>query len=95
MSQLPKDRIIKIEFEFLLPVSATQDEIAEWVSFETGSGSMSCANPLCDNELEFWGKRPVLTDTYLQGRTIESNRRQIPVGITTVDVQYIREPVIS
>jgi hypothetical protein len=91
MPNLPAGRIIEIKFEFRLPVDATNEEIAEWVSFATGSGTISLANPLYGRLLEYWDKRPVLTDTFTQGREVETNRRALPGGVTVVDVQYVRE----
>lgn len=59
MSKLPRSRIIKIEFEIALPMSATHEEIDDWVAYCLGSGS--CGPELAGYELDPIAP-PVLTD---------------------------------
>ena len=61
---LPKSRVIEVTFSFVLPVSATFDQIDEWVEFELKHyGSMEGDNPLGNFDLEAVSS-PILTDTY-------------------------------
>lgn len=63
MAVLPKSRIIKVQFEVALPISASRDEIEEWITFECGRcGAMSCANHLSEYAPEAISA-PILTDT--------------------------------
>jgi len=59
---LPKSRLVKVEMMIALPISATYDQIEDWIAFECGrSGSMDGDNPLINYEPEAI-LRPVLTD---------------------------------
>lgn len=63
MNLLPKSRLIKIEMTIALPVSATLDQIDEWVRMECGHyGGIDMDNPLVHHEPEAISA-PVLTDT--------------------------------
>lgn len=60
---LPKSRIVKVEMLVALPISATKDQVEEWISLECGhSGGMSGDNPLGNFSPEAISA-PVLTDT--------------------------------
>lgn len=60
---LPKSRLVKVEMTIALPISATLDQVEEWVNMESGArGSMSGDNPLADFDIEAISP-PVLTDT--------------------------------
>ncbi len=60
---LPKSRVIEVTFSFALPVSATRDEVEEWVEFELKHyGCMEGDNPLGNFDLEALGS-PILTDS--------------------------------
>lgn len=63
MSLLPKSRIVKVEMMIALPISATKEQIDEWIAMECGhSGSMETDNPLVAYEPEAISA-PMLTDT--------------------------------
>jgi len=59
---LSKSRIVKVEFELALPISASYEQVDEWVRYETGGGSISTENPLIDHEIECI-RPPTLTDS--------------------------------
>lgn len=64
MAVLPKSRVIKVEFQIALPVSATEDEVEEWIHMECGhAGSISMNNPLINHSPEILGEL-LLTDTW-------------------------------
>lgn len=59
---LPKSRVVTVTFLFAMPVTATKDQVMEWVAFELGhGGAMEADNPLDDFELEALGE-PILED---------------------------------
>ncbi len=89
---LRKGRLIKIEFEFALPANAPKEQVAEWVAFELGNGSMQTANPLFGHDLEFWHSLPVLTDTEMTGRIEDFGHEPTENGVR-FGRRYVREPV--
>lgn len=69
MNLLPKSRIVKVEMLVALPISATLDQIEEWITFECGKcGGMTLTNPLSEHSVEAIND-PILTDT---GRHLHS-----------------------
>lgn len=91
MTTLPEGRLIKVEFELRLPIAATKEQVAEWVTFCIGGGSIQGDNPLSDHDLDYWVARPILTDTYLRGREERGPETPIPGGVSYA-VRHIREP---
>lgn len=60
---LPKSRLVEVTFSFVMPITATRDQVEEWVSFELGySGAMEMDNPLDNFDLEALTE-PVLRDS--------------------------------
>ncbi len=60
---IPKSRLIEVTFSFVVPVTATREQVEEWVAFELGySGAMESDNPLESFGLEALTD-PVLSDT--------------------------------
>lgn len=61
--QLPRGRVIAVEFEVALPVAATREQVLEWLAFELGwLGGMQGDSPLAFRKLDPIGE-PVLADT--------------------------------
>lgn len=62
---LPRSRIVRVEFEFALPVDASKADILEWVEMEAcQSGGIDMSNPLAKFGIEGISE-PTLTDTGL------------------------------
>lgn len=60
---LPRSRVIRVEFSFVLPVDATREQIEEWTRFELmQAGRCENGNPLLNHGCECIGE-PLLTDT--------------------------------
>jgi hypothetical protein len=71
---LPKSRLVKINLTVALPISATLEQVDEWVKAECGHrGQVSPENPLLKYGLEAICD-PVLTDTraHLHSEVIEN-----------------------
>lgn len=74
--KMPAGTVVRVEFETILPVPATWDEVEEWVRLELGAGSMDTANPLSSHGLN--DVRDVQLDG---GREVV---RRYPVGVRKV-----------
>lgn len=60
---LPKSRVVTVTFSFAMPVTATRDQVREWVEFELHHmGGCEDENPLVHFELEALGQ-PTIEDT--------------------------------
>lgn len=89
---LPEGRLIRIEFECCLPKAATKDQIAEWIKFHMGGGSMANDNPLADLDgPEWWQEPPLLTDTRQNGSVKDYAHTIQPDGSVHYYRRYIRD----
>ena len=62
---MERSRIIKVEFELVLPCDATKEQVLEWVASELHhAGGCSDDNPLLDHDVEALSE-PTLSDTMM------------------------------
>lgn len=91
MGKIPEGALITVEFEMRLPISATDDEIDEWIKYELGGGSISGKNPLSAHELEYWHMPPMLDRTGYVGRIEDTGHTPTDNGGIRFNRRYIRE----
>lgn len=61
---LKRSRVIRVQFDVVLPCDATREQVLEWIAFELHyAGGCDGDNPLIDYDLEAMAE-PVLNDTH-------------------------------
>lgn len=77
---LPKGRLVRIDLEIRLPVSASKKDVDDWIALHFGVGSLRNDSPLSRFQPEPFD-RVMLTDTGLQGRIVETGLRRVDRGV--------------
>lgn len=94
-TKYPAGAILRVTIDVLLPVSATEKEISDWIRFSMcRSGSIENSNPLADEEPEEFGYRSCDWEwDGCVGRVEQFDRQQMPDGSTHYKVRFVRERV--
>lgn len=91
--RLPEGALVTVELEVRIPLSATVDEVDEWLANAfRASGSIHMSNPLMHCEPEPFGSSFDWNPTGMIGRREEFDHQQTENGGQKYRVRYIREP---